>query len=314
MRNKKTARQNNLLHFNDTLFQWSLRILGIGVISVLALLIFQLILLSLPTFKAMGWTFFTSHDWDPVKENYGVLSFAYGTVMSSMVALIIACPISIATALFLVEVAPKKIAALIGFLVEMLAAIPSVIYGLWGIFVLAPLLRNTVEPFLAKHLGALPFFQGPPYGIGMLAGGIILAIMITPTITAICKEIFSKIPLQEREAALALGSTRWEMMRIAVLRSSVSGMIGATILGLGRALGETMAVTMVIGNRANISLSLFEPAQTMASVIANEYSEATGDLHLSALAAIGLVLFVISLLTSSLARALVWRIERHPRS
>lgn len=301
---------NKDIRLADRVFREFLRFLGVGIIAVLVLLVAQLFFLSLPTLKEIGWRFFVSREWNPVTENFGVVAFAYGTLMSSFLALLIACPVSIATALFLVEIAPKKIGQAISFLVEMLAAIPSVIYGLWGIFVLAPWLRHTVEPWLAQHFGFLPFFQGPPYGIGMLAGGIILAIMITPTITSICREVFLKIPLAEREAALALGSTRWEMMYLSVLRSGLSGIIGATILGLGRALGETMAITMVIGNRANISLSLFEPAQTMASVIANEYSEATGDLHLSALAAIGLVLFLISLVTSGTARIIIWRISK----
>jgi phosphate transport system permease protein len=212
-------------------------------------------------------------------------------------------------ALFLGEVAPKRVAYPIGILVEMLAAIPSVIYGLWGIFVLAPILRTTVEPFLGKTLGMLPLFQGAPFGVGMLSAGIILAIMITPTISAISREVFRTIPLAQREAARALGATRWETTRLAVLESSRLGIYGAITLGLGRALGETMAVTMVIGNRNEISTSLFAPAQTMASVIANEYSEATSDIHLSALAAVGLTLFGVSLLINIVARILVHRVK-----
>jgi phosphate transport system permease protein len=202
------------------------------------------------------------------------------------------------------------VANAVGFLVQMLAAIPSVVYGLWGVFVLAPWLRVSIEPFLSKHLGFLPFFQGAPYGVGMLAAGIILAIMITPTVSSISREVFSAIPRSQREAALALGATRWEMMRIAVLRSSKAGVIGAIMLGLGRALGETMAVTMVIGNRASISASLFAPSQTMASVLANEYAEATSDIHLSALAAIGFSLFLVTFILNGLARLLVWRMTR----
>ncbi len=195
-----------------------------------------------------------------------------------------------------------------GFLVQMLAAIPSVVFGLWGIFVLAPWLRTSAEPLLGSTLGWLPLFQGPPYGVGMLAAGVILAIMITPTISAISVEVFRAVPTAQREAALALAATRWEAMRIAVLGAAKSGVFGAATLGLGRALGETMAVTMVIGNRAEASASLFAPAQTMASVIANEYAEATSELHLSSLAAIGLSLFAVTFVLGVLARLLVWRV------
>jgi phosphate transport system permease protein len=273
----------------------------------------NLLQLSVPVFKDLGLGFFKSSEWNPVSLEFGAASFIYGTVVSSFLALLLAVPVSVGVALFLNELAPRRLAAAIGFLVEMLAAIPSVIYGLWGIFVLAPWLRTDVQPWLGKYFGFMPLFQGAPYGVGMLAAGVILAIMITPTISAICREVFRAIPLGQREAALALGATRWEMMRLSVLKSARSGILGAVILGLGRAMGETMAVTMVIGNRAEISASLFAPAQTMASVIANEYAEASETKHLAALAAVGLALFFVSFLINSVARTIVWRFERQTR-
>lgn len=243
-------------------------------------------------------------------EAFGAAPMIFGTVVSSLLALLLAVPVSVGVALFLTEVAERRLAGIAGFLVEMLAAIPSVVYGLWGIFVLAPWLRTSVQPTLKKYLGFLPLFEGPPFGIGMLAAGIILAIMIVPTISAICREVFRAIPASQREAARALGATPWETIQLSVFRSSLLGIFGAVTLGLGRALGETMAVTMVIGNRPEIAASLFAPGQTMASVIANEYTEATGDLHLSALAGIGLSLFGVSLLINAVARFMVWRFKR----
>jgi phosphate transport system permease protein len=251
-----------------------------------------------------GWQFVTSTTWDPVQEVFGAAPVLFGTLISSLIAVLIAAPLSIGTALFLNETAPQKARRVVEFLIEMLAAIPSVVYGLWGIFVLAPWLRNTVEPQLVQHLGFIPLFRGPFYGVGMLAAGLILAIMITPTIFSISREIFKTIPNAQREAALALGATRWEMMKISVLKGSRSGLIGAIILGLGRALGETMAVTMVIGNRSEISSSLLAPAQTMASVIANEYVEATTDIHISALIEIGLLLFGVAVVINFFARVI----------
>lgn len=294
----------------DRLFYWFLRVFAIGTIVLIVAIAAELLRLSLPALKTFGFEFLIRNEWDPVNEQFGALAFLYGTLVSSFLALLIAFPISVGAALFLSELAPRRVADTIGFLVEMLAAIPSVVYGLWGIFVLAPWLRTTVEPWLLEHVGFIPLFSGPPYGVGMLAAGIILAIMITPTIAAICREVFRVIPQAQREAALALGATRWEMIRMSVFKASRLGVLGAVILGLGRALGETMAVTMVIGNRAEIALSLFAPAQTMASVIANEYAEATSDIHMSALAAIGLTLFAVSFVVLSLARGLVWSFQR----
>ena len=301
------------IHFGDRVFHAVLKWTGFSVLVLLLWIAFELFKLAMPAIRQFGIGFFYKSDWDPVHGIFGALPFIYGTIVSSLLGLLIASPISIGIALFLNEVAASRAAALIGFLVEMLAAIPSVVYGLWGIFVLAPWLRVTVEPFLRMHLGAVPgisaLFSGPAYGVGMLAAGLILALMIVPTISTVCREVFRAVPESQREAARALGATEWETMRLAVLKSSKSGILGAVILGLGRALGETMAVTMVIGNRGQIVASLFAPAQTMASVVANEYAEASGDLHIAALAFVGLALFAVSFSMNSFARLLVWKVK-----
>ena len=265
-----------------------------------------------PAIKVFGFGFLTSSDWDPPHAVFGAAPAIYGTIVSSIIALIIATPLAVGVAIFLSEFAPAWIRQPIAFLVDLLAAIPSVVYGLWGIFVLLPLLRTAIMPFLAETLGLgrLPLFAGPAYGPSILAAGLILAIMVLPYISAVSREVLLAVPRSQREAALALGATRWETIWGAVLPYARSGIIGGIILGLGRALGETMAVTMVIGNRHDISASLFSPGYTMASLIANEFSEATGDLHLSALMAVGFVLFVITLLVNIIARWLVWRVSR----
>lgn len=294
-------------HRGDRIFSLLLKIPSVGLIILLVVIAYFLWDGALPALHKFGWSFGVTSVWDPVRDQFGALPVIFGTLVSSLLAVLIATPLSIGVALFLNELARGRIARILGFLVQMLAAIPSVVYGLWGIFVLAPILRTTVQPALGKTLGVLPFFQGTSYGVGMMAAGIILAIMITPTISSISREVFRAIPRSQKEAALALGATRWEMMQIALLKSAKSGIFGAVTLGLGRALGETMAVTMVIGNRAEISASLFAPSQTMASVIANEYAEATSDMHLSALIAIGLSLFLVTFVINSAARFLVWR-------
>ena len=258
--------------------------------------------------RAFGPRFLLSSQWDPVAGEFGALPFVYGTLLSSLLALVIAVPLSLGAAIFLAELAPAWIRPPVAFLIEMLAAVPSVVYGLWGIFVLVPWLRDWVQPALGRTLGFLPLFQGPPYGIGMLAAGVILAIMIVPYITSVSREVLLAVPGSQREAALGLGATRWEATRIAVLRYGRSGLIGAVLLGLGRALGETMAVTMVIGNRPEIAISLFAPGYTMASVLANEFTEATSDLHVSALVEIGLLLLLVTVLVNGLARLLVWSV------
>jgi phosphate transport system permease protein len=265
-----------------------------------------------PAFAKLGLSIVTSSDWDVQAGKFGAAPAIFGTLVSSIVALIIATPLALGVAVFLSEFSPTWLRQPIGFLVDLLAAVPSVVYGLWGIFVLVPLLREHVMPFLRDtlHLGATPFFSGPAYGPSMLAAGVVLAIMALPYISAVSREVLLAVPRSQREAALALGATRWEMIRDAVIPYAKSGIIGGIMLGLGRALGETMAVTMVIGNRPEISASLFAPGYTMASLIANEFSEATSDLHLSALMAVGAILFVITLIINAVARWLVWQVSR----
>ncbi|MEO6878332.1 MAG: phosphate ABC transporter permease subunit PstC, partial [Gemmatimonadaceae bacterium] len=257
-------------------------------------------------------SFLTSSEWDPTKGQFGAAPAIFGTIVSSLIALLIATPLAVGVAIFLSEFAPAWIRQPIAFLVDLLAAIPSVVYGLWGIFVLVPALKNYVMPFVKDtlRLGGTPLFSGPAYGYSMLAAGLILAVMVLPYISAVTREVLLAVPRSQREAALALGATRWEMIWDAVLPFARSGIVGGVILGLGRALGETMAVTMVIGNRHEISSSLFAPGYTMASLIANEFSEATNDLHVSALMAVGAVLFLITIVVNMLARWLVWRTAR----
>ncbi|HME32494.1 MAG TPA: phosphate ABC transporter permease subunit PstC [Terriglobales bacterium] len=292
----------------DQAFGWIILLTAISVFAIVVLVAWELIDKSRLSLHQFGISFFYGHDWDPVAGSFGAVPFIYGTLVSSFLALLLAVPASIGVAVFVTEMCPQRLRAIISFLVELLAAIPSVIYGLWGIFVLAPLLREYVQPFLARTLGWTGFFSGPMYGLGMLAAGIILAIMVVPVIASITREVMTAVPQNQREAVLALGATRWEMIRMGVLRNARIGIVGGIILGLGRALGETMAVTMVIGNRPEVAKSLFAPGYTMASVIANEFTEATGDLYLSALVEIGLALFLVTLIVNALARLLVWTI------
>jgi phosphate transport system permease protein len=292
----------------DEIFRWIIVLSAISVFVIVVLVVWELVDKSRLSLHQFGLHFFYGHDWDPVNDSFGAMPFIYGTLVSSFLALLLAVPLSIGVAVYITEMCPQRLRSLISFLVELLAAIPSVIYGLWGIFVLAPLLRDYVEPFLGKTLGWTGLFTGPMYGLGMLAGGIILAIMIVPVIASITREVMTAVPQNQREAVLALGATRWEMIRMGVLRNARIGIVGGVILGLGRALGETMAVTMVIGNRPEVSKSLFAPGYTMASVIANEFTEATGDMYLSALVEIGLALFLVTLIVNALARLLVWSI------
>lgn len=296
----------------DRLFRWVTGAFAASAILLLAAMAIQMTRASALSLERFGWGFVTSAQWDPVRERFGALPFIFGTVVSSLLALLIAVPIALGVAIALAELAPRFIRGPLGFLVELLAAIPSVVYGLWGIFVLAPWLREVVEPALGRALGFLPIFSGVPRGFGMLAGGLILAIMILPTIASVSRDVMRAVPTTYREAALALGATRWEAVRRAVLPAARSGIVGAVVLGLGRALGETMAVTMVIGNRAEISSSLFAPSATLAAVIANEYTEASGDLYLAALSELGLLLFAVTVLLNIVARLLVWRVKRLP--
>lgn len=294
----------------DFLFRTAMIACAVAILGVLVLIVYELAVRSGLSWHAFGFKFFASSEWDPVNEKFGALPFIYGTLVSSLVALVIAVPLSIGVAVFTTEMCPKKFRGALSFFVELLAAIPSVIYGLWAIFVLVPLLSGYVEPFLGKTVGWSGLFTGAPYGIGMLAAGIILAIMIIPIISSITREVLMVVPQHQREGVLALGATRWEMIRVGVLRNARAGIMGGVILGLGRALGETMAVTMVIGNRPEIAKSLFAPGYTMASVLANEFSEATGNIYLSALVEIGLALFLVTIVVNALARLLVWTVTR----
>lgn len=296
--------------FADGTFRLLMLGCGVAVLVLVALIIYELITGGSLAWHAFGWKFFLGRDWDPVNDQFGALTFVYGTLVSSLLALLIAVPLAVGVAVFITEMCPRRLKGPIAFTTELLAAIPSVIYGLWAIFVMVPLLRQYVEPWLGKTLGWTGLFEGTPYGIGMLAAGMILAIMIIPIISSITREVMTAVPQHQREAVLALGATRWEMIRIGVLRNARAGILGGIILGLGRALGETMAVTMVIGNRPEIARSLFAPGYTMASVIANEFSEATGNLYLSSLIEIGLALFIVTIFVNVLAQLLVWTVTR----
>jgi len=294
----------------DTTFRLLVVACAVSLLVIVGLICFELVKQSSLATHKFGLKFLTTTMWNPVSGEFGSLPFIYGTIVSSLLGLLIAVPLSMGTALFLTEICPAFLRRILGTIVELLAAIPSVIFGLWGIFVLAPFLRIYVEPWLQQHFGWSGLFSGPPYGIGMLAAGIILAIMVLPIVASVTREVIMAVPRQQREAVLALGATKWEVLRMGVLRNARVGIVGAVILGLGRAIGETMAVTMVIGNRPEISKSLLAPGYTLASVIANEFSEATDDLYLSALIEAALVLFVITLIVNALARLLVWSVTR----
>jgi len=305
---KSAARIRRVRSIGDRIFPRFTLILAVLVLVILVGIIVILFLDAMPAIKQFGLSFFGSTDWDPVNERFGALPAIYGTLLSSFIGLIIAIPLSIGAAIFLSELAPAWIRSPASFLVELLAAIPSVIIGLWGLFILVPFIRHPVESWLGDKLGFLPLFQGPPFGVGFLAAGIILAIMITPIITAVSRDAMKAVPDTQREAMYALGATRWETISRAVLPYCRSGLIGAVILGLARALGETMAVTMVIGNSYKMTASLFSPGTTIASKIASEFSEASGEIFIGSLVELALVLFVITLLVNIIARLLVWRL------
>jgi len=296
-------------NFGDFIFERLTWFFALSVFLLVILMGYEMYEGSKLSIQKFGLDFLVNSEWDPVQEIYGALPIIYGTIVSSLLALVIALPFSIGVAVYLAEVAPPWLEKPLSFLVELLAGIPSVIYGLWGIFVLVPWIRTDVEPYLSDKLGFLPFFRGAPYGFGLLAAVLILTIMVLPIITSITRDVLKSVPRSQREAALALGATKWQST-IIVLKDAKSGILGATMLGFGRAIGETMAVTMVIGNRALISPSLFDPSYTMASVIANEFTEATSEMYLSALIQLALVLFVITIFVNALARLLVWSMDR----
>ena len=297
-------------NYADRAFKLILTLAALLIPILLGFLVYELWTGSSLAVARYGFDFVTSSTWDPVAEEFGAFPLIFGTLLSSLVALLIAVPLSLGVAIYLTEFAPKVVRQPVAFLIGLLAAIPSVVYGLWGIFVLIPVLRTTAFPFLRDALGFLPLFQGAIYGPSMLAAGIILAIMVMPYVMSVSREVLLAVPNTQREAALALGATRWEAVTTAVVPYARSGLIGAVILGLGRALGETMAVTMVIGNRHEIAASLFAPGYTMAAAIANEFSEAVGDLHLSALAYVAFLLFLVTVVVNACARLLIWRVAR----
>jgi len=310
---KATSRRPSRWNVGDFVFKHLTMIFAVLVFSLVFLMAYEMYKGSEMSIQKFGWSFLVETTWDPVRDEYGALPFIYGTVVSSLLALLIAVPLSLGIAIFLSELAPKWIEQPLSYMVELLAAIPSIVYGLWGVFVLVPWIRESVEPVLSEYFGALPIFKGAPYGFGMLAAGLILSIMVLPIITSISRDVLKAIPNLQREAALALGATTWETTRI-VLSSARSGILGAALLGLGRAVGETMAVTMVIGNRPHISASLFDPGYSMASVIANEFTEATSEMYVSALIQIALVLFVVTIILNALARFIVWGVTKNYRT
>jgi phosphate transport system permease protein len=298
----------------DRVYRTAILAFALCVPILLLLILIEVGAAGWPALRQFGVQFLTSSEWDPVAGQFGAAPAIAGTIITSLVALALATPLALGGAIFISEFSPSWLRQPLSFFVDLLAAVPSVVYGLWGIFFLVPMLREQLMPFLRDtlHLGATPFFTGPAYGPSVLAAGLILAIMVLPYIAAMSREVLMAVPRSQREAALALGATRWETITGAVVPSARSGIIGGIILGLGRALGETMAVTMVIGNRHELSASLFAPGYTMASLIANEFSEATSDLHLSALMAVGFVLLLITLLVNGIARWLVWRTAGRP--
>src|SRR5882724_36134 len=293
----------------DSLFKWATGFFAALIAGLAVLIMVEMAINSKLPIAKFGFGFLTRSVWDPVAEQFGALPFVYGTAVSAVIALFISVPISLGVAIFLVEKAPRRLSNPIMFIVQLLAAIPSVVFGLWAIFVLAPMLRNHVYPALQSSLGFLPLFRGNQNGLGLLTAGLILSIMVLPIITAVTTDVLRAVPGTQREAALALGSTKWEATLI-VLQNARSGISGAIILGLGRAIGETMAVTMVIGNRPQISASLFDPSFTIASAIANEFTEASGEIYLQSLIELGLILFFVTFIINMLARLLVWSVTR----
>ncbi len=302
------------LRLGDAVFRHLTRAAAIGVLLLLSGVIISLIIGSLPAFKTYGWDFLVSQNWNPVTEKFGALPAIYGTIITSFIAMLIAVPVGLMIAFFLTELCPQWLRRPIGIAIELLAGIPSIIYGIWGLFMFAPFLQQTLQPFLIDTLGNVPFiaplFSGPPYGIGMLTAGLILAIMVLPFVTSISRDVFDAVPPVLKEAAYGLGCTTWEVVRNVVLPYARVGVIGGIMLGLGRALGETMAVTFVIGNAHRISASVLAPGTTISATIANEFTEAVGDLYTSSLIALGLILFVITFIVLAAARYMLMRIER----
>ena len=293
---------NFIRQWEDPIFKWVTFLFASVVLALALFIALSLFFHSFLALDKFGWGFLIGTDWDPVSEQFGALPFLYGTLVTSAIALIIAVPMGLGVSIFLSELSPSWLSNLISYLVDLLAAIPSVLYGILGLFVLVPLMQEIIEPALLDQLGFLPLFQGAAYGVGTLTAGLLLSIMILPFIISVSREVMLSVPVLQREAILSLGATRWEMILNVVLPFSKTGILGAIFLALARALGETIAVTMVIGNRPEIRLSLLEPGHTMAAVIANEFTEATSDLYISALIEIGFVLFLVSFLMNGIAR------------
>jgi len=302
-------KQSRFGNFGDSIFYSVTLIFAASVLVVTLLIGFQLIKTSLPAIHRFGWRFLFTSTWDPVHEIYGAWPYIWGTLASSLLALVLAVPVALGTAIFLVELCPQWLRGVLSFMVELLAAVPSVVYGLWGIFVMIPVLQSIQGDISASKLSVLPIFAGAPTGYSMMAGALVLSIMILPIITAVSRDVISNVPATQREAAFGLGSTHWEAVKGPILRSARSGIMGAVILGLARALGETMAITMVIGNGKDASLSLLAPANTLASILANQFAEASG-LQMPSLMYIALVLFGVAILVNAIARLLLWNMSR----
>jgi phosphate transport system permease protein len=308
------AKMLDRLRWRDAVFHQLTRAAAVGVLILLGAVIFSLILGSIPAFRAFGFDFLVQERWNPVTEKFGALAPIYGTIITSFLAMLIAVPVGLLISVFLTELCPLWLRRPIGIAIELLAGIPSIIYGIWGLFVFAPFLQQTLQPFLIALFGPVPLlssvFAGPPYGIGILTAGLILAIMVLPFITSISREVFEAVPPVLKEAAYGVGCTTWEVVRYVVLPYTRVGVIGGIMLGLGRALGETMAVTFVIGNAHRISASILAPGTTISATIANEFTEAVGDIYTSALIALGLILFGITFIVLAAARYMLMRIER----
>ena len=296
------AQNSKLQNFREWLFRATAVICASSVIIIMAGMALSLIIKSYPAMEAFGFSFLSDAEWNPVTNHFGALSSIYGTTVSTIIALVIAVPLSLGVAIFLVELSHPLISKFVGYAVELLAAIPSIIYGMWGLFVFAPFMADHVQPLLGKYLGFLPLFQGPPMGIGMLTAGIILALMILPFISAVMRDVFAMVPKVVKEAAYGTGATLWEVVSKVTVKYGAKGLLGAVFLGLGRALGETMAVTFVIGNKHKIDASLFSAGNSIASTLANEFTEASEALYLSSLFKLGLILFGITILIQIIAQ------------
>lgn len=294
----------------DAVFKWITIVAALAIPVIITGIFWELLSLSWLAFKKFGFGFFVNQNWNPVTQDFGAASSIYGTVVSTLIAMVLAVPMSIVIALFLVELAPPFLSKIVGALIQLLAAIPSIIYGMWGLFIFAPFMATYVQPVLGKYLGFLPLFQGPPMGIGMLTAGIILAFMVLPFITAICRDVFALVPTVLKESGYGIGATTWEVTYKITIPYGIVGILGGIFLGLGRALGETMAVTFVIGNTHKIAASLFAPGNSIASSLANEFAEATEPIYLSSLIALGLVLFIFTFVIQIVSQAMLRRMYR----